>query len=62
MFALPEQNKTSQALLVFSSQMPHFLSTLCYKDQYFVRGRIVLLPFVHVSLIHYRKTSITGQL
>jgi len=30
MFTLPEQHKTSQDLLVFSSQMPHFLSTLCY--------------------------------
>lgn len=38
MFALPEQHKTSQALLVFSSQMSHFVNTLCYKDQYFVRG------------------------
>ena len=43
MFAMPEQHKTSQALLVFSSQTSHFLSILCYKDQYFVKGRIVLV-------------------
>lgn len=54
MFALPEQHETSQVLLVISSQMSHFLSILCYKDWYFVRGRIVLVSLVHMSLIHYR--------
>lgn len=38
MFALLEQHKTSQALLIFSSRMSRFLNTLSYKDQYFVRG------------------------